>query len=312
MRVAAAQCEPVYLDPGATAERVVAWIERAAQAGVDLIAFGETFLPGYPVWLSETGGARFDDPTQKACYAAYLAAAVTADGPELRSIANAARHHGVYTIVGVAERGVSSASGTVFASLVHIDPRRGLLPIHRKLVPTFEERLVWGHGDGHGLRVHEHSGVAIGGLNCWENWMPLARHTLYAQGEQLHVAIWPGSARNTSEITRFIAREGRVFVLSASALLRRASVPTTFPAASLLPEGEWLQTGGSAIAGPDGEWLAEPIECTERLVVADIDLATLRCERQSFDPTGHYFRADVFSLNVNRTRHEAARFSDES
>ena len=300
LRVAAAQDAPVFCDRATTTERVLEWIDAAAQEGVRLLAFGETFLPGYPFWLEHTGGARFNDPDQKEAYRTYLDAAVRMDGPEIAAIVAAARARGVYVVVGVAERGVGSGSGSVYCTLVPIHPERGLLTPHRKLVPTYEERLVWAPGDGQGLEAHELDGARVAALNCWENWMPQARHALYAEGEEVHVALWPGGMHNTGDITRFIALEGRVFVLSACGLLRRSDVPDGWPLADALPKRDWFCNGGSAIAGPDGRWLVEPVAHERRLVIADLDLAAVARERQNFDPTGHYSRPDVFRVEVDR------------
>lgn len=314
MRIAAAQAHPAWLDPDRGTELVVDWIGRAAAERVELVAFGETFLSGYPAWVSSTGGARFEDAKQKRAYAAYLDAAVTLDGPELARIREAAADHGVFTYLGITERGAGPASGTVFATLVAIDPARGVVSAHRKLRPTYEERLVWGPGDGHGLRVHRlPSGWRVGGLNCWENWMPLARTALYAGGEDLHVSVWPGSVGLTRDITRFVAREGRVFSLAAGALLTRADIPRDFPLHDELVEaGGVHHDGGSAIAGPDGRWIVEPLAHEERLVVADLDLAEVRAERQNLDVTGHYARPDVLRLTVDRQRQDGVEFRDPS
>jgi nitrilase len=312
MRVAAAQARPCWLDPKGTTAKVLAWLEDAAAQDVELVAFPETFLSGYPFWLDLTGGARFDDPAQKRAYAAYLGAAVEAEGAELRQITEAARDLGVFVYLGITERATSSARGTVYATLVAIDPQAGIVGTHRKLMPTYEERLVWGTGDGHGLQVHRYGGTRVGGLNCWENWMPQARHALYAQGEELHVSIWPGNPRNTVDITRFIAIEGRVFSLAANGLISLSDVPSDFPLHAELQEAGVTDycRGGSAIAAPDGSWVVEPVADEERLVVADLDLRRVAEERQNFDPTGHYSRPDVFDVRVDRRRLEAARFSD--
>lgn len=312
MKIAAAQAHPAWLDAGATTKKIITLLQEAAAEGVDLLAFPETFLSGYPFWVERTEGARFNDDRQKACYAYYLDAAVEIDGPEMEEIAEAVRDTGVFTYLGITERGSGSARGTVFCTLVAIDPVRGLVSRHRKLVPTYEERLVWGHGDGHGLRVHDVAGGKIGGLNCWENWMPQARHALYAGGEDVHVSVWPGSSRLTRDITRFIALEGRVYSLAASALLSLDDVPLDFPLRELLEQqGDVYYNGGSAIAAPDGSWVVAPVEDREGLVMADIDLARVRRERQNFDPTGHYSRPDIFDVRVDRRPRQAAVFSDE-
>ncbi len=309
MRIAAAQTAPAWGDAPATTDIVIEWLERAASEKVELLAFGETFLSGYPFWVARTDGARFDAADQKEAYAFYLDAAVTLEGPELALIRQAAGDHGIFTYVGVTERSLSG--GTVYASLIAIDAEAGIVSVHRKTMPTYEERMVWGIGDGHGLQVHDVGGVRVGGLNCWENWVPVVRHSLYAQGEHVHVAAWPGSTQLTEDITRFIAREGRCFVLSAGALLRDTDVPDEFPLKAASFAGpELAYDGGSAIAGPDGNWLVEPVAGEERLVVADIDMAAVRGERQNFDPAGHYYRADVFSVTVDRSRHRPASFDD--
>lgn len=312
MRLACAQTSPVWLDKTATTLRVLEWLERAAKVDVDLLVFPEAFLSGYPFWVSRTDGARFEDARQKKAYAAYLEAAVELDGPELRRITEAVADLGVFTYLGVTERGSDSGRGTVFCTLVAIDPSRGVVSAHRKLVPTYDERLVWGWGDAHGLRVHQVGGMRVGGLSCWENWMPLARYALYAEGEELHVSVWPGSVALTSDIVRFIAREGRVFSLAAGGLLTTKDVPTDFPfyeeLSALSIEQEF--DGGSAIAGPDGEWLVAPVSGREELVVADVEPAMVRAERQNFDPTGHYGRPDVFEFTVDRSRRKVAHFTE--
>lgn len=310
MRIAAAQTAPVWGDPEATAERVIQWIHRAAEDGVDLVAFGETFLSGYPFWVARTDGARWDDDDQKSAYAFYLKAAVGIDGPELQAVSSAVAETGVFTYLGVTER--SSSRGTIYATLVGIDPSNGIVSAHRKLTPTYEERLVWGTGDGHGLQVHDLGRARVGGLNCWENWVPTARHALYAQGMDLHIAAWPGSVELTEDITRFIAKEGRCFVLSAGALLRPQDIPSDFPLreAALAGDESYFYNGGSAVAGPDGNWIQEPVAGEERLVVANIDVAAVRGERQNFDAAGHYFRGDVFEVTIDRRRLDPATFAD--
>ena len=312
VRVAAVQAHPAWLDPTATTAIVLRWLEEAARQGVELVAFPETFLSGYPFWLDLTGGARFDDPLQKQSYAAYLQAAVAIEGPEVRQVAQAAQDLGLFVYLGTTERATGSARGTVFCTLVAIDPSTGVVGAHRKLMPTYEERLVWGTGDGHGLRVHQYAGTRVGGLNCWENWMPQARHALYAQGEELHVSVWPGNPRNTEDLPRFIAQEGRVFSLAANGLLSLSDVPPGFPLhdeLQALDQRDYCR-GGSAVAGPDGRWLVEPVEGEERLVVTDLELGLVAQERQNFDPTGHYSRPDVFSVQVDRRRQQSAEFVD--
>lgn len=312
MRIAAAQASPVWLDASATTGKVIEWLNEAHKQNVDLVAFPETFLSGYPFWVGLTDGARFDDPDQKRAYAAYLDSAVAMDGEELRVITEAVRDLGIFTYLGTTERATGPARGTIYCTLVAIDPEHGIVSAHRKLMPTHEERMVWGIGDGNGLRAHQVGEMRVGGLNCWENWMPQARHALYAAGEDLHISVWPGSTHLTRDITRFVALEGRVYSLAVGAVLSGADVPAGFPFADLLKEADVAGSydGGSAIADPSGRWLVEPVSREERLVIADIDPAIVRAERQNFDPTGHYSRPDIFDVTVHRGRQAAAHFDD--
>ncbi|MFI6498671.1 carbon-nitrogen hydrolase family protein [Nonomuraea typhae] len=306
MRIAAAQARCPWLDPRQGTAKVLDFLKQARAEDVELVAFPETFLSGYPFWVDKTNGAEFGNADQKRAYAYYLDAAVELTGPELATITEAVRDLGVFTYLGITER----AAGTVYCTLVAISPDHGVVSAHRKLMPTFEERLVWGIGDGHGLRAHTFKDIRVGGLNCWENWMPVARQSLYAQGIDLHVSVWPGSTSLTEDITRFIAREGRVYSLAAGALFSYADVPTDFPFYDVLKDRGSRADGGSAIAGPDGRWIVAPVSGEERLVTADLDPAVVRGERQNFDPAGHYNRPDVFRLEVSRRRLTAADFTD--
>ncbi len=318
MRVAIAQVAPVLLDRAATLDRAVAAIAEAARAGAKLVAFGEVFCPGYPVWTERTGGAAFDNPLQKTLHARYLREAVDLDAGDLAPVLRAAAEHQIAVIMGVAERPSDRGGHTLFATAVTIAPDGSIASAHRKLMPTYEERLSWGPGDAHGLVTHRLKGLApftLGTLNCWENWMPLARAALHARGEDLHVAIWPGRDANTRDLTRVIAREGRSFVISASARLGPDDLPADLPArdeiaARGLDQAGLFHNGGSCIAGPDGAWVLEPDTTTDGVLFADIDHDRVLEERQNFDPSGHYARPELLRLEVDRRRIVAARFRD--
>ncbi len=313
MKVAAAQVRGPWLDKVGATKVVIDVLHRAAALGVQLVAFPETFLSGYPFWVCRTGGASFEDARQKSAYAYYLDAAVEVDGPEVRTITEAAADLGVFTYLGTTERGVTDGRGTVWCTLLAIDPRHGLVGAHRKLVPTHDERLVWGRGDGAGLRAHPVGEWRVSGLNCWENWMPQARAALYADGTDLHVGVWPGTVVLTESVTRFIAMEGRLWSMAASGIPRLADVPADFPLFDELsePAADLPFDGGSGIVGPDGTWVAGPVVGREELVVADIDCGLLGRERLGVDPSGHYHRPDVFSLTVDRRRMGPVRFLDD-
>ncbi len=304
LRVGLAQISPVWLDRDRTVAKVAEWVERAAGDGCGLVAFGECLIPGYPFWVERTDGARFESPVQKELFARYLEHGVDLEAGHLDPIRQVAAEKRIAVYLGCGERPADRGGHTLYASLVFIDATGRVGSVHRKLVPTYEERLVWGSGDGHGLRCHAVGPFTVGGLNCWENWMPLPRTVLSALGENLHVAVWPGSRRNTEDITRFIAREGRRFVLSVSGLMRADQVPNDVPhRAAMVADGDpvWAN-GGSCVAGPDGQWVIPPAGDEETLLVADLDVRRVWEERQNFDPVGHYSRPDVLSIRVDRRR----------
>jgi nitrilase len=313
LRVALAQMAPAWLDRQSTLDKVIGRITGAAGQGAGLVVFGEALVPGYPFWPELTEGARFESPVQKALFAHYSANAVDVEGGGLASVCAAAAEQGIAVYLGVIEKSVHRGGFSCFATLVYITPQGEIASAHRKLMPTYEERLVWSPGDGNGLRVHELDGFRVGGLNCWENWMPLPRAALYGQGENLHVAVWPGSRRNTHDITRFIARESRSFVVSVSGLMHADWIPGSLPHANRIRAAAdgWMADGGSCVAGPDGQWLLEPqVECEETFCV-DLDPEFVARERQNFDPAGHYSRPDVTSLCVDRRRQATVRFDDD-
>jgi nitrilase len=300
LRIAAAQAHPIWGDADATTEKVVGLIREAASEGVGVLAFPETFLPGYPFWALLGGVGRLGDPRDAEAYGAYLEAAVAVDGPHVQRVADAAHEAGVFVYLGLAER----VGCSVYATLAAISPDDGVVGAHRKLMPTHGERTVWALGDGHGLRVHDAGGVRVGGLNCWENWMPLARYALYAGGEELHVGAFPGSALPmNADLARLVALEGRLWVLIAAGLLSATDVPARHPYHQLMvdkPAG--FLNGGSCIVAPDGTWRVAPVVDDERLVIAEIEQSAVARSRQSFDPAGHSSRADVFDLQVDRRR----------
>ena len=312
LKVAIGQLSPVLLDREATLHKVHETMREAAGQGAKLIAFGEGLAPGYPYWPERTNGATFDCDLQKALHAEYQRQAVDITGGGLGETCALAGVLGLAVYLGVIERATDRSHHSLFASLVYIDPKGQIGSVHRKLQPTYDERLNWAPGDGHGLQVHDLHGFRVGGLNCWENWMPLPRAALYGQGENVHVAAWPGSLRNTGDITRFLAKEGRSFVLSASSLMKSDWIPDHLPGAGQMKgDGEaWLTDGGSCIAGPDGEWIVEPVQFREGLITAELDLDAVYRERQNFDPAGHYSRPDVTRLVVNRSRQSTVEFED--
>lgn len=312
LKVALAQIAPRWLDREATLANVLDRVGEAAGQGARLVVFGEALVPGYPFWPELTDGARFDSPQQKELFAHYVRNAVDIGAGHLDALCQAAARLGIAAYLGTIERSAERGGHSLYATLVYISPQGAIGSAHRKLMPTYEERLVWSPGDGHGLRVHELDEFRVGGLNCWENWMPLPRAALYGQGENLHVAAWPGNRRNTEDITRFIAREARSYVVSVSGLMHSDWIPGELPQAARMRAAAtgWMANGGSCVAGPDGQWLLEPQVEQEGLWYVDLDREAVARERQNFDPAGHYARPDVTRLKVNRKRQKTVYFDD--
>jgi len=301
VRVAIVQAEPVYLDLGASVERVVELTAEAAALGAQLVVFGETWLPGYPAWLDECpGAALWDHAPTKDVFLRLRRASLVVPSPESELLADAARRHEVTLVVGANERvDAGPGNGTLYNSILVFGPDGSLLNRHRKLVPTYTERLVWGQGDGAGLRTVETPVGRLGALVCWEHWMPLARHALHVAGEQIHVALWPTVKEMHQVASRHYAFEGRCFVLAAGTLMRARDLPAELAEPAQLEDPDrFVLRGGSAIVGPDGSWVTEPVFDEETIVVADLELDAIDRERLTLDVTGHYSRPDVFDFGL--------------
>lgn len=313
LKVAIAQIAPVLLDRERTLEKVCDYTEQAANAGCQLVVFGEALVPGYPFWLERTDGARFNSRLQKEFFATYLDQGVDIGKGHLNSLCTITRQKGIAVYLGCMERAADRGGHSLYCTLVYIDANGVTQSVHRKLMPTYEERLAWAPGDAHGLCVHSLGSFTVGGLNCWENWMPLARTTLYGLGEDLHVSVWPGDTNLTQDITRFVALESRSYVIAASGLMRKTDLPKQMPHFEKMTANstDVLANGGSCIAAPDGTWVVPPVENEEKLIVATLEHKKVREERQNFDPAGHYSRADVLQLVVNRKRQSTLHINDD-
>jgi nitrilase len=304
LKIGMAQISPVWLDKVKTIEKIKLFIREAGNKKCELVVFGEGLLPGYPFWLGLTNGAEFNSTVQKELHAHYLRNSIQIEAGELADICQLAKEYKIAIYLGVIERAKNRGGHSVYCSLVYINAEGQIKSVHRKLQPTYDERLTWAAGDGNGLQVHPLKKFTVGGLNCWENWMPLARTALYGLGENLHIAVWPGSLHNTEDITKFIAKESRSFVVSVSSLMRKEDFPQDTPhLAKILEQApQILANGGSCIAAPNGEWIIPPVIEQEKLIIGDIDFNRVLEERQNFDSVGHYSRPDVTKLSVNRER----------
>ena len=312
LRLALAQISPVWLDQKGTIAKVKETIHTAAENNAELLIFGEGFLPGYPFWLAYTDGASWDLKINKEIHAHYMHNAIQVENGDLDEICDLAREHKLAIYLGIIERAPDRGGHSLYCSLVFISNDGIVKSVHRKLQPTYDERLTWAQGDGHGLKTHKLKQFTVGGLNCWENWMPLVRAAMYGLGENLHVAVWPGSDYNTKDITRFIARESRSFVVSVSSFMNKNDFPDNLPHLEhlLSKTPEIMANGGSCIAGPDGEWILAPVVGKEEVIFQTIDFNAVFEERQNFDPAGHYSRPDVTKLVVNRQRQSTIEVED--
>lgn len=298
------QAEPAYYDLARTTEKATDLIHDAARTGARLIAFGETFFPGYPVWLDICPDMGvWDSPATKQVWTRLHRNSPTVDGPEVALFKRLAHELGVVLVLPVNERIESGAGhGTLYNTILTIDATGELVNHHRKLVPTYTERMVWGHGDGAGLQAVATRAGRVGGLVCWEHWMPLARQTLHDSNEQIHLAAWPTVKDMLQIASRHYAHEGRTFVLAAGSILHARQIPSELRLPDGMQPDDLVQRGGSAIIAPDGSYLAGPIYDEEAIISAELDLDMIIRESMALDVTGHYSRPDIFELTVNRKR----------
>ena len=301
VRVACVQAEPVILDRAATLEKLAALTAEAKAAGAGLVVFPETFVAAYPssAWAKHLAG--WTDPRAKGAFAMLARESVEVPGPAADRLGEIARDNEVWLVTGVNERDPSSP-GTLYNALLYHSPDGELVVHHRKLVPTNHERLIWGQGDGGGLRAIQTPIGRIGGLICWENYMPLARFSLYESGVEIYVASTADDGDDWQATLVHIARESRAFVVAPAHFQRVSSYPDDFPLKDELASLDVLGRGGSAVLGPDGSYLAGPLYDVEGILYADLEPHRLDEERQRFDPAGHYHRPDVLELKVTPRR----------
>ena len=290
VRVAAVQATPVFLDREATTDKACALVKQAAAGGAQLVAFPEAFIPTYPDWVWRTTSWA-DGRYVRELYAN----AVEVPGPVVARLGEATAEAGVYAAVGVNE----IEGGTLYNTLLYLSPDGQLVQKHRKLMPTGGERLVWGMGDGSGLGVLRAPFGVVGGLICWENYMPLARAATYAQGVNIYLAPTWDNSDVWGATLRHIAKEGRVHVVGVAPCLRGSDVPQPFRGDIYGGEDDWMSRGFSTIVAAGGEIVAGPVTEREQILYADLDVDAARAQRRQFDPIGHYARPDVFHLTVD-------------
>jgi nitrilase len=305
VRVAVIQAASVIMDRDATVEKAIGLINQAGQKGAKIVVFPEAFIPAYPRGLSfgTIIGSRTLDGRKD--WYRYWENSITVPGDETELLGKAAREAGVYVIIGVIERDSETNGGTLYCSVLFIGPNGELLGKHRKLKPTAAERIVWGEGDGSTLPVFNTPYGKIGALICWENYMPLARAAMYAQGIQLYIAPTADARESWQSTIRHIAMEGRCFVLSSNQFVTKDMYPQDLACYDDLHfSPEVMSNGGSAIVGPLGDYVAEPVWGKEEMIIADLDMKQIAYSQFDFDPVGHYSRPDIFKLVVNREKKE--------
>ena len=301
--VAVVQAAPVFLDRAATIAKACELIAEAGRAGARLVVFPEGFVPAYPdwVWAIPPG----EQGLLNDLYAELLANAVAIPSDATDALGQAARRAQAYIVMGMSERNAEASGASLYNTLLYIDDQGAILGKHHKLVPTGAERLVWAQGDGSTLGVYDTPFGRLGGLICWENYMPLARYALYAWGTQLYVAATWDRGEPWLSTLRHIAKEGRVYVLASCMALRKADIPDRLGLKERFYAGadEWINVGDSAIVNPDGEFVAGPVRLKEAILYAEVDPRQLRGPKWMLDVAGHYARPDVFELTVHTEPH---------
>ena len=307
--VAAVQAAYVLMDREATLAKVESLMADPAVRAADLVVFPEAFVPGTPIWIDSRPIWNGDEQW----FAMLADQAVVVPSETTARLGAAARKANAYLVIGVDEREPSGS--TIYNTLLYFDPQGNLLGKHRKLMPTGSERTVWGMGDGSTLDTYPTPFGRLGGLICWENYMPLARFYLYSQGVDVWVAPTLAPGDGWIATMQHIAREGRCFVIGANPCVRVDQIPADFPDRERvwppdLDNPEWVEPGNTVIVDPDGGILAGPARHEETILVAELDLARVHSGRRKFDPVGHYNRPDVFRLSVDTAPHPAVTQMD--
>ncbi|MDQ7050635.1 MAG: carbon-nitrogen hydrolase family protein [Enterobacterales bacterium] len=308
-KIAIVQQAPVFLDKQKSILKAVELVEKTAKQGAKLVVFTEAFIPGYPAWVWRLRPGS-DMGLSAELHSRLLKNAVDLDSDDLQPLYGAAKKHQITIVCGIHERDNELTRSTLYNCVITISDKGELINRHRKLMPTNPERMVWGFGDASGLRVIDTPVGRIGSLICWENFMPLARYALYAQGVEIYIAPTYDSGDNWMGSLQHIAREGGCWVLGSCNLINESDLPQYFPEKeSLYPEKNgWINGGGSAVIAPDGKIVAGPMINESGILYYDIDLEKAANAKRAFDVAGHYSRPDIFNLEVNNKPQSSISF----
>ena len=310
-KIAIVQASPIFLDKVKTIELAVAMVEEAASNGAELVVFTEAFIPGYPTWIWRLRPGA-DWGLSEELHQRLLTNSVKMDSDDLEPLYEAARKHHVTIVCGIEERDSKLSQSTLYNTALIIGTDGTVLNRHRKLMPTNPERMVWGFGDASGLKVVDTPVGRIGTLLCWENFMPLARYALYAQGVEVYIAPTYDSGDGWIGSLQHIAREGCCWVVGCGNLMKGSDIPDDFPEkTTLYPDSdEWVNPGDSIVIAPGGEIVAGPMREEAGILYCDIDCEKVGISKRAFDVTGHYSRPDIFKLHVNTKSQTPVEFED--
>lgn len=310
--LAVVQQPPVLLDREATLDRAVHHVHAAADAGARLVVFPESYIPGYPAWIWRLR-PEADFVLTGEIHARLVENSVDLAADGLRVLCDAAAARNVVVVCGVHERDGDFGRSTLYNTVVTIDADGTIRNRHRKLVPTNPERMVWGMGDGSGLRVSATAVGRVGSLICWENYMPLARYALYADGVEIYVATTWDEGDTWIATMRHIAAEGRCWVIGSGCSLRGKDIPASFPGRDIVfaDADEWINPGDSVVVAPGGEIVAGPLHEEHGMLLAEVDPGVVAGRHRTLDVTGHYSRDDIFTLTVDRNPRAPIAFTPD-
>jgi len=306
VKVGIGQFSSVHLNLPQSLQKLESIIADAAKKGVKLLVVGETWLSGYPSWLDHcTNISQWDGKEMKEAYLLFYNSSIDVKGKDFDSVCHMAKSNGITLCIGLNEKvSTGPGNGTVYNSFVVISQNGELLNHHRKLMPTYTEKMLYGLGDGQGLKAVETEVGRVGASICWEHWMPLTRQALHDSGEHIHIALWPKVHEMHQVASRQYAFEGRCFVLAAGQMLKASDFPKSLEQPDYLKSNpdQWALNGGSCIVAPNGKYLVEPVFDREELITYELNLDEVTKERMTLDTSGHYQRRDVFEFKVDRSR----------